>query len=63
MKDIHVDRLSPSCHIKFNQKRFGIKTFAVYIQWIHTLDTLMIYLLQMYSMKTYLWVVLFSFQD
>ena len=38
--------LSPSCHIKFNQKRFGIKKFAANIHWIYTL---IIYFLHMYE--------------
>jgi len=32
--------------MKFNQKRFGIKNFAVNIHWIYTL---IIYVLQMYE--------------
>ena len=49
--------LSPSCHIKFNQKRFGIEKFAVNIHWMYTL---IIYFLQMYENMPCYSIVQFS---
>ena len=56
IKYIHADPYLP-CHIKFNQKRFGIKKFAVNIHWIFTL---MIYFLQMYENMPRCGIVQFS---